>query len=107
MRPHLRPRVLLPVRVLTRALARAQICALACALAACADTPPDAPPTVMDPPRPIGGNRDAHGCLVAAGYTWCERERACVRPWELANAKGFENSASGYEAWCKVGPATP
>lgn len=56
--------------------------------------------------RPIGGDRDAHGCLVAAGYAWCERERACVRPWELAQEKGFDNSAGGFSTYCAA-PRTP
>ncbi len=30
----------------------------------------------------IGGQKDAHGCLVAAGYSWCGAKQACVRPWE-------------------------
>ncbi len=32
----------------------------------------------------IGGNRDSHGCLTGAGYSWCEIGNSCVRPWELA-----------------------
>lgn len=30
----------------------------------------------------IGGQEDAHGCLVAAGYSWCDARKACERPWE-------------------------
>lgn len=33
-------------------------------------------------PTLIGGQKDAHGCLAAAGYSWCEAKQACVRPWE-------------------------
>jgi hypothetical protein len=32
---------------------------------------------------PIGGQRDEHGCLGPAGYSWDENVSACVRPWEL------------------------
>ncbi|MBN2518532.1 MAG: hypothetical protein JXB14_06795, partial [Candidatus Altiarchaeota archaeon] len=32
--------------------------------------------------RMIGGDRDEHGCLVAAGYTWCEPKGRCIRAWE-------------------------
>ena len=63
-------------------------------------TPADRPA----PPPSIGGDRDAHGCLVPAGYAWCEREHDCVRPWELAKTRGFENSASGFETWCNAKP---
>ncbi|MGN6152627.1 MAG: peptidase [Lysobacteraceae bacterium] len=86
--------------------------ALAClALAACAATPHDTatPTAASDAPRPIGGDRDAHGCLPAAGYAWCARVQQCVRPWELAKEKGFDNSPAGYDAWCdaKDAPTTP
>lgn len=30
----------------------------------------------------VGGNRDAHGCLTSAGYTWSEVQQNCVRLWE-------------------------
>lgn len=30
----------------------------------------------------IGGQRDAHGCLGPAGYSWCEAKQKCIRPWE-------------------------
>jgi hypothetical protein len=29
----------------------------------------------------IGGQRDAHGCLGPAGYSWNESEKECVREW--------------------------
>jgi len=30
----------------------------------------------------IGGDKDAGGCLVGAGYTWCEIKQKCLRVWE-------------------------
>jgi len=48
----------------------------------------------------IGGDADAHGCIASAGYRWCPATRQCERPWELARAKGFENSETGFEAFC-------
>ena len=33
--------------------------------------------------QPIGGERDEHGCLSAAGYTYDEEVGACLRDWEL------------------------
>merc|ERR1719203_415195 len=33
-------------------------------------------------PRAVGGWRDEHGCLLPAGYTWCEARRECVMEWE-------------------------
>ncbi|MDD5098750.1 MAG: eight-cysteine-cluster domain-containing protein [Candidatus Colwellbacteria bacterium] len=32
--------------------------------------------------RPIGGDRDEHGCLPAAGYSWCDAKQKCLRVWE-------------------------
>lgn len=34
--------------------------------------------------RLVGGNRDDHGCLGAAGYTWSEALHQCIRVWEVA-----------------------
>jgi hypothetical protein len=52
----------------------------------------------------VGGDRDAHGCIGSAGYRWCAREGACVRPWELAAAKGFASSEEAVNAWCSAQP---
>ncbi len=30
----------------------------------------------------IGGQRDEHGCLTSAGYTWCEEKQKCLRIFE-------------------------
>ena len=68
---------------------------LATSLGACGPTP-------VRPVR-VGGDRDAHGCLPSAGYAWCAREQQCTRPWELAAAKGFENSAPAFKAYCETG----
>lgn len=29
-----------------------------------------------------GSDRDAHGCIGSAGYTWCEAKQTCLREWE-------------------------
>ena len=47
-----------------------------------------------------GSDRDEHGCIASAGYTWCERTRQCERPWELAEKEGFENTPEQFEAYC-------
>ena len=38
--------------------------------------------TDEEPNRLIGGDIDEHGCLVAAGYSWCEDKGKCLRTWE-------------------------
>jgi hypothetical protein len=30
----------------------------------------------------IGGQQDDHGCLIAAGYRWCQEKEKCLRIWE-------------------------
>jgi len=30
----------------------------------------------------IGGQKDEHGCLIAAGYSWCQAKQKCLRIWE-------------------------
>mgnify|MGYP000855137511 CR=1 FL=1 len=50
-------------------------------------------------PRPVGGDRDAQGCLVVAGYSWCQRSARCERPWELARREGLAD-ADALAAFC-------
>lgn len=69
-------------------------------LSACAEQPMSAP---ISAPI-VGGDRDVHGCIPSAGYTWCERESACVRPWELAAAKKFANDAEAFKQYCAAKP---
>jgi len=38
------------------------------------------PATTKRPP--IGGDRDSHGCIGSAGYSWCESKQKCLRIWE-------------------------
>jgi hypothetical protein len=30
----------------------------------------------------VGSDRDEHGCIGSAGYSWCELKQKCIRPWE-------------------------
>ncbi|VVC00281.1 Uncharacterised protein [uncultured archaeon] len=30
----------------------------------------------------VGNDRDAHGCIGSAGYSWCEAKQKCIRAWE-------------------------
>jgi len=50
--------------------------------------------------RRIGGASDSHGCITAAGYSWCEVEGKCVKPWELATTKQFENTPGAFQTYC-------
>lgn len=33
----------------------------------------------------VGGDKDAHGCIPSAGYSWNEAAQECQRPWEHKN----------------------
>lgn len=33
----------------------------------------------------VGGDKDKHGCIHSAGYTWSEINKTCIRPFELKN----------------------
>ncbi|MFH0905419.1 MAG: hypothetical protein V1826_01745 [bacterium] len=33
-------------------------------------------------PDLIGGQTDEHGCIIPAGYSWCEVKAKCLRTWE-------------------------
>ncbi|MCR4260778.1 MAG: hypothetical protein NUV96_00320, partial [Candidatus Colwellbacteria bacterium] len=30
----------------------------------------------------VGNDRDEHGCIGSAGYSWCEIKNRCLRQWE-------------------------
>ena len=30
----------------------------------------------------VGNDRDIHGCIGSAGYSWCEAKQKCLRIWE-------------------------
>ncbi|MDD2655791.1 MAG: hypothetical protein PHQ80_03945 [Candidatus ainarchaeum sp.] len=53
-------------------------------LAGCAQQeaqPPAGTPS-EEPSQPPGSDRDEHGCIPSAGYSWCESSQECVRSWE-------------------------
>ena len=63
---------------------------LAAHLLGCAANPTGAP----------GSDRDEHGCIPSAGYSWCAYTGQCERPWELATAKGFAQTPDAFAAYC-------
>lgn len=75
---------------------------VAIGVSACAAHKP--PPEAAAPgetPAP-GSDRDAHGCIGSAGYSWCESTGKCERPWELAKEKDFDNSAEAFARYCRT-----
>ena len=53
-------------------------------------------------PETVGGDRDEHGCLPAAGYLWCERSQTCERSWELADAAKIQHSEAEVKTYCEI-----
>jgi hypothetical protein len=49
----------------------------------------------------VGADKDKHGCIASAGYSWCERTKHCERPWELAKEAGFPNTTADFERHCQ------
>lgn len=35
----------------------------------------------------VGGDRDKHGCLIGAGFSWNPPEQECVREWVLPDSE--------------------
>ena len=38
----------------------------------------------------VGGDKDEHGCIGSAGYSWCEAKNKCLRVWEEKCDSGAE-----------------
>jgi|GEM_PF-1203793 len=38
----------------------------------------------------VGGDKDEHGCIGSAGYSWCEPKTKCLRVWEETCYAGAE-----------------
>ena len=55
----------------------------------------------------LGGDRDEHGCIGSAGYSWCEAKQKCLRIWEekceatttdeTVNWQVYKNAKFGFE----------
>jgi hypothetical protein len=54
---------------------------------------PEITPTSTPTQTPLGGDRDAHGCIGSAGYTWCEVKQKCLRVWEESCATPTDEAA--------------
>ena len=66
------------------------------ALAGCSSQKPQTSSVVSA----TGSDRDEHGCIASAGYSWCAINGKCERPWELAEQAGFENTQADFEEYC-------
>lgn len=59
----------------------------------------------------VGGDKDEHGCIGSAGYTWCQEKQKCLRIWEEVCEGATGNSACKLENChgldIKCGPNPP
>jgi len=51
------------------------------------DTMPPIRPGGMRP----GGDMNTHGCIVSAGYNWCESSQMCLRQWEIPCSDNYND----------------
>ena len=42
---------------------------------------------------PVGGNQDANGCMIGAGYNWCYATKSCIRTWETPCSDNYDGCA--------------
>lgn len=50
----------------------------------------------------VGNDKDEHGCITSAGYTWCEVQRDCIRLWEKGIRMTSVADARGRYSWYSV-----
>jgi membrane-bound inhibitor of C-type lysozyme len=49
----------------------------------------------------VGNDRDSHGCIGSAGYSWCEVKQKCLRSWEEDCAAATSSNIVKY--YCQEG----
>lgn len=68
----------------------------------CAETKESCPEDCDIETELIGGQTDEHGCLIAAGYSWCEEKNKCLRTWEEPCELEIKNeSTAPYDSFAK------
>ncbi len=92
---------------------KAEMCTLQCVIF-CRFGSEAPKPVVQVPPTPkeplVGGDKDAHGCIGSAGYSWCEAKSKCLRIWEepcAGNADGTKcalETCHGLDIACGSNP---
>lgn len=58
---------------------------------------------IDDGPMMLGGNQDDNGCILDAGYEWCESKGYCLRSWEEdcpnGNGEDVQACPEGCTTW--------
>ena len=73
-----------------------RFCILVCftLLAGCQSTANVEAGRLVQTEQRVGADRDAHGCIGSAGYSWSESANKCVRPWEQAQPTAANPAAA-------------
>ncbi len=50
-------------------------------------------------PPVLGGDRDTHGCIGSAGYSWCEAKNKCLRIWEESCEQDIADETADWEIY--------
>lgn len=50
--------------------------------------------TLLSRENTVGGDRDDHGCIASAGYSWCAPRSACERSFETFCASATPKTAT-------------
>ena len=53
------------------------------------------PVSTSTPGNLVGGDKDVHGCIGSAGYSWCAVKNKCLRVWEEECERTPINSGPG------------
>ncbi|MFH1224942.1 MAG: hypothetical protein V1676_04015 [Candidatus Diapherotrites archaeon] len=52
----------------------------------------------------VGGDKDEHGCIGSAGYSWCGAKQECLRTWEEeCTAQGSGTEINNFEECVAAG----
>ena len=47
--------------------------------------------SMAQPNGVVGGSIDSSGCMIGAGYSWCEETRSCIRMWETPCSDNYND----------------
>jgi len=56
---------------------------------------------VKEDKKLMGSDKDPSGCIVSAGFKWCDKLNRCERPWELAKKYNYKNIPRLFDSFCE------
>ena len=49
----------------------------------------------------VGSDKDEHGCIASAGYTWSEVQKDCIHLWVFLGGRCFERNSGPSRSACR------